>query len=248
MSFELLKTKATEGTYGLHIARVVLSLLRHLNDNDNDHDMEFWEELGCSGPIREDTDDDDLDDEDLIAHQGEVFALAELYGDDEDEYVDELFDGDGIGTDPDVQSESEDSDSDSDAEPIHGSDSETECSRRSYPILLTEEQKNALTNLDDALRSNASQDSLLALLHSVSLALCTTEPLDPEKHRFYHPIEFFIMASNLKQDGSFKKPVSIAPNLTILQYWIQFTILRDAVKSPEPTSEYVSHIYLFFRP
>lgn len=246
MAFEFLKDKKSEETYGSLVGRLVVYLLRHLNDtatamDEIDEIRETSESSGGSNvEAQSQFDGDDSDDEEMFASQGEVFALANLLGDDDDDESDIGDDDDdsNIGGNDNLDDERDDYVDDpatsSGLPDISDSDSSSE--QVAYPILRTKELTDALRSLDCGLRSDASQIALLHMFHNVSVALCTTQPSEPEKHRFRHPIEAFILASSLKRDGAFKKPVSIAPNLTVLQYWIQFVILRDAVNSQEDTS------------
>lgn len=236
MSFELLKVKNTEATYGALVARVVIALLRHIRELDTeDDDMHVNFQLNSDIPLSVDmqkSNADDEDEEEMTVYQREAFVIDELFGDDDEE-------DDGDDTDDVNFADGDDRSSDGDDVDSRSPNPQNtfDAGQNPYPILLTLEQKRALLELDHSLRNDTSQELQLSKFHAVSLALCTTQPTDAEKSRFHHPIEFFILASNLKQDGAFKKPVSIAPNLTVLQYWIQFTIIRDAVLSEDPTSE-----------
>jgi len=105
-----------------------------------------------------------------------------------------------------------------------------------YHILLTTQQKEALVALNDALHDGETMESLLERFHAVSMAIFTSQRADSERHRFHLPLEFFTIAFNIRKDGSIRKPASIAPNVTVQQYWAQFTILHNAVVTPGPTS------------
>jgi hypothetical protein len=101
-----------------------------------------------------------------------------------------------------------------------------------YPVILTESQHRAVKSMHAGLQSTRGDKELLALFHSLLLSIFTDQPTDADENRFHTPIEAFIIASNIRY-GGFRKPVSVAPDLSKLQYGLQFTILNDAMSSPD---------------
>jgi hypothetical protein len=173
----------------------------------------------------------------MDAHRDEVFEIGEDYEDANEvdfEFEDEHDSDDDNDVDADDVDEGDGSRSGDEME------CEVECADdKPYPILLTVQQREALIALNQALHNGKTLESLLELFHAVSIAIFTTQRSDAEQRHFYLPLEFFTIAFNSRKDGSIRKPVSMAPNVNVQQYWAQFTIMRDAITSPAPISEYV---------
>jgi hypothetical protein len=221
------------------MARFILSLLRELDENEtcNDSDVEDGKTSGINfAMFANDKSEDmqmDIDDEFL-------FLAAEL---EEDEGEDFAFEKDDEEMEDDEMSdagENEDIDDGSDAPSNHDEDN----LEKRYPILFTSEQRGALRHLYCGLRDDQPRDALLVLFHQVSLAVFTTQRADAERSRFHLPIDTFIISFNIRKDGSIRKPVSIAPGVSVLQYWAQFSMLCDAMKSGSSIAEYETPLLL----
>jgi hypothetical protein len=232
-SFGLVKNTKTRFKYARLAGRVVISLLRRIiagevTDAKEETPLKY---------VRRDTfagqDGDDEFEEDVDTHLEELFILAEeLVDEDRDRDEDEEI----VGASFDNATQlSEDHEGSNDSGTDDGEGSTTE-DNTTYPVLLTTQQCTALHKLWTALLDAKPDDHLLPLFHEVSLSLFTTQREDAEMCRFHLPIESFIILSNLRKDRSIRNPASTGPELSMLQYWAQFTILRDAMISGEPVS------------
>jgi hypothetical protein len=236
LPFSLLKNVDSVKNYGAHIARFVLSLLRELDEGGDDKGV--ITERDCSDIF---TDTSTEDDGDMDAHQDLLFLAADLEDDGNDEFEFED-DGEDLGDSEDDEAlEVEDV---SDVEENDAHFSHDNIQEKRYPILFTEEQRAALRRLYCGLQDGKADESLLALFHDVSLAIFTTQRNDAERCRFHLPLDSFIISYNLRKDRSFRKPVSIAPGVSILQYWAQFTVLHDAMRSGQSVAEYATSFSL----
>jgi hypothetical protein len=162
------------------------------------------EEEDCG--LYDDIDEDERDDEDN--------DLKELCDFDDQDY--EIDGGEGEFTEQNLDRDEELSDDD------NGKD---------YPILLSHAQRVAARCLCEALTNGESDDHLISLFHTLLLSVFTSQPPNAESHRFHLPVEAFIIGCSLRPGGFIRKVVSLAPDLSKLQYFAQFSILRDAMLS-----------------
>jgi hypothetical protein len=221
------------------MARFILSLLRELDEKDTGEDWGIEADT-TSGRNFGACADATLDNCEVDTDQEFLFLAAEL---EEDGGEDLAFEKDDEEMDEGAENDpgrNEDIDDNSSTPSNHNEDS----SGKRYPILFTLEQKHALQCLYSGLRDNKPNGALLDLFHKVSLAVFTTQRADAERCRFHLPIDAFIIAFNLRKDGSIRKPVSIAPGVSTLQYWAQFAILYDAMKS-QPRASIAEYDALF---
>lgn len=242
MAFEFLKNPNSVQKYGAIIGRVVLALLRYV---DEENGPEQWLPLDkvVNNIEMDDMEGDAEDEQEMDNHHEDILALAEEFEDDiEQDFKFEEESEDESDNDDLYREEMDDDDLDQEEMGGELEDDLTSSYKGNmpdYPIALTEDQRMSLTMLRDGLKQNLSQNDLLELFHQVSLSLFSSQPEDSERLRFHQPIEYFILAFNLRKDGGFRKTIAISGSLSILQYWAQLTALRDAVFSPEDTAEYV---------
>jgi hypothetical protein len=237
-SFSLVKSPTTRGRYSRLAGRVVLSLLRRLIAND-EPDEDALKDVGGNIFARFDVDNEF--EEDVDKHMGELLAFSEELVNEDEEICEDYGEGWGDGGDNGKRWE-DDGDGSDDAQPEDGESSDdsgmdVDEDVTEYPVLLTPEQRTALLKLAFALKHGKPNDTLLSLFHNVCITLFTTQRDDAERYRFHLPIESFIIMSNLHSNGTIRSPATAGPELSMLQYWVQFTILRDAMLSEAPISE-----------
>lgn len=155
-------------------------------------------------------------------------SMAERFGEDEDsdDLLYNLVTEDG---DEDYVPASAGEDDDNDLLHISSDEATEDGDFRKYPVFFSKEQRRTLLALYDGLEQGSDDDALLKQFHEASLALFTTAAKDHEHHRLHNPVEAFIITFNLRMDGSFRRPEGIAPNLSILQYWAQYSVLYNGI-------------------
>lgn len=243
-----MKNSETRRTYARLAGRVVLSLLRRIISGENVDDPTMLNDTEVNAFVRFDINGEF--EEDVERHMNELLTFSEELADDDDEEggedPDDLVEDNGDNSAEDdsensAEDDDENSEDDDDEEgERYGMDVDEEPQLENvvaYPVLLTSQQRDSLHMLSLAMRDQQADDELLSHFHKVCLSIFTTQRGDAERHRFHLPIESFIIMSNLHLDGSIRSPANAGPQLSMLQYWVQFTILRDAMLSDGPASK-----------
>lgn len=157
-------------------------------------------------------DEDDLLDDDLLDDEQEQLDCS----DDDNGWTDEQ-------ADPPMDLDSDDEDDDAVDAP-----KAQKIGQGDYPVFLTDGQKNAALDLWKALQQGAPDAKLQKLVHSLMLAIFTELVEDPGK-RLYTVIEAFMLAINVRTDGTVRRAVSATPDLSKLQYATLYCILKEGV-------------------
>jgi hypothetical protein len=201
---------------------------------------------------------DDSEDQEMDMHVEDIFALVQELKEDEDEENDLLYDdldedgGDGddeeyrdLAGDDDEEGAEDNWDRDGMENYVEGDGGQqqegvdVEDQGDDYPIILSDEQLQAADAMHVALANEAPEDELLHCFHILWLSIWTSQPPEAERRRFHLPIEAYIIGSNLRVDGSIRKPGTIGPDLSKLQYLAQYGVLKDALMSDANISECV---------
>lgn len=250
LPFQLLTNVSSIYDYARVAARLALFVIREADTEDGTE--EVYKEI--SVPHLRQTLEGHLEDKEMDEEMDGILALAEEEDDDDDDGENELVDDeveDGYESDghnsefsdnddeayEDIQEDMEGC-SDDEYSELDRDDNRGDDAKR-YPVLLTDEQRLASRELRNALARDSTEDELLQLFHNLVLTIFTSQPHDAERNRFHMPIEAFIIGSNLRADGSYRKAVNLAPDLSKLQYLTQFSVLRDAMISGSDISQYV---------
>ncbi|KAJ7121870.1 hypothetical protein C8R43DRAFT_73256 [Mycena crocata] len=100
---------------------------------------------------------------------------------------------------------------------------------RTYPVLLTELQRTNALALYQALTGPASQEDRLAKLHALLLSLFCEQIDNYEEKRSSSFVEVLLLAINVLPSGGIRPTVNITPTLSKVQYFILFSILKEAM-------------------
>lgn len=105
-------------------------------------------------------------------------------------------------------------------------------------LIISESQHDAARAYLSVLKKRESNSSeLLKHFHRLLLAIFTTDPVitAPKEMRFQTPVELFLISKSWKwEDGTSRTAKQISSYLSILQYGVLFSILKEAVSFCPP--------------
>jgi hypothetical protein len=251
LSFQLLTAEDSISGYARLAARLALLVIRAADDLNGDivEDIKVVPDVN-----RRQTSEDYPNEDDMNEDFDAVVALGQDEVEDEEEdwgLYDDFDEDGGDDEDKDLKGwcdvDDQDYEIDGEGEFTEQNSNFLDCDEdlgdddngKDYPILLSHMQRVAARRLCEALANGEADDHLISLFHTLLLSVFTSQPPNAESHRFHLPVEAFIIGSSLRPGGFIRKVVSLAPDLSKLQYFAQFAILRDAMLSEHGIAQYV---------
>ncbi|KAJ6470795.1 hypothetical protein C8R47DRAFT_1148355 [Mycena vitilis] len=104
-----------------------------------------------------------------------------------------------------------------------------------YPVQFTAAQKQHAHALDEALQAGKSGRALVPLIHTLLFSLFTDQVQGYKECRSTTAVEAFLLSINTLPSGAIRPVVNITPDLSIIQYLILFSILKQAMQAPDVT-------------
>jgi hypothetical protein len=237
--FQLLTSEGSPDNYGRSADRLVLMVLRVMEESDPNFDEESEEDLFAeltTGMVDEDEDHDDSDsdtdsDLDFDTDSDSVSdGSGDDYDGDNDEDVEDV-DEDAL---EELLQEAEKNGSIEDLEDEGGSaDVKLVPEDERFLISLSPEQIRAAKVLARAAKANVPRPLLLEAYRRLVFTIFTTLPSDATCDPVRTPMEAFLMARGLNADQSFKPSHTMAPGFSHVQYLCLFSILDDVCRAPD---------------
>jgi hypothetical protein len=232
--FQLLTSEGSAAGYGSSADRLVLMVLRVMEESvphfGDDLDDEFGSDLDVGNlPQNADANDSDCDsdsdsdcDSDSDSDSDGGFDSDSECDDEEEEDFDfeEECPGDGAG----------DGDNDSDSDDPSDHLSEVPEDER-FCISLSPEQIKAAKVLAGAAKAKMSRSRLLEAYRRLIFAVFTSLPSDAKSDPFKSPMEAFLIARGLKFNESFRSAHEMAPGFSKVQYLGMFSILDEVCRA-----------------
>lgn len=229
-SFQLLGEASSRYTYSLLLRKAILCAI-HVAQQDSIPDdlpvppsISFWDDS------KKQEDSADSPDDEAIKDMGEAYATDEdiLAGEvdqEQEEDKEEAQKATSTGPLPDTFRNLNLNDS---GDPDHIPLTEAN-GLLTYPVRLTNEQRTNALSLHAALSQSASQEERLNKLHILLLSLFCDQIEGYKEKRSSSFVEAFLLAINVLPSGGIRPVVNITPVLSQIQYFILFSILKEAM-------------------